>query len=433
MAGTASQMLPANRINPDRQRSRVHTQQTNEAFADAFAANFPQGPAAKRDGLVRILVEQGLPFEEAGAQADEMLRGATMLPGAAPVPPHLLGRGGDTTMLHVRPDEIPAIQDALDFKGTTNPRTGYLEFGGGGGTINGKGGSGNVSGGGRGNAGGGGFGNTGKGEQSRVNDRPGQQQQSWGNRPETSYGAPGNMGKYGTVALPEDKWSALKDQVDAYNDAAHKWNSGANRSLANFFNNAEPFGFSMQAPQLARPNTYVGGDYHLGLNPAALAGSVLGGASMIPGAGTALGGVLGKAYELSGAHNVMLGGDAVPGSWRDDLSTGKGTPQDGVGSGGDPTGRGRGDAGGTKLLPPISGNPNPTVTAPRTSPTPLPAGSSLPPITVPGGWQHVAGPNAIMAGAGRRGQSGLSPRSYRPCPGNRGAGLLCRVSRARAL
>lgn len=38
------------------------------------------------------------------------------------------GRHGDSLLVHIRPDELPAIQDALGSKGTRNPKTGFLEF-----------------------------------------------------------------------------------------------------------------------------------------------------------------------------------------------------------------------------------------------------------------------------------------------------------------
>lgn len=191
---------------------------------------------------------------------------------------------------------------------------------GGGGTINGAGGSGNVGGGGRGNARGGGIGNTGRGEQSRSNTRSGQQHASWGNRPTTAYGAPGHMGKYGTTALPETatpgkpamSWSSWKDQVDTYNAAANKWNkSAAQISPQNLLNNMSPYGFSMQAPELNKPKTYTGGDYHLGVNPAELAGGLL---SMY-GSGLISGPVAGNVYTAMGGQNVMLGGPGVPSGW----------------------------------------------------------------------------------------------------------------------
>ncbi len=197
-------------------------------------------------------------------------------------------------------------------------------YGGGGGTINGAGGSGNVSGGGRGNAGGGGKGNTGKGEQSRSNTSAGTQQKSWaGESGSTSYGAPTHTNKYGvTVARSPETWSALNDQVGAYNQAADRWNRGAGRSFGNFVNRSQPFGFSMEAPDFARPATYVGGDYHLGVNPAKFVGSLLGpwGSSLV------LGPAAGKIYTELGGQDVMLGGGDVPDTWHDWHGTGLGTP-----------------------------------------------------------------------------------------------------------
>ena len=139
----------------------------------------------------------------------------------------------------------------------------------------------------------------------------------------TDYGAPIHYGdqnnpitKGMVIAQNPQKWNATVDRVNTYNAAARNWNQSANQpSLGNLVNNIAPFGFSMQAPDYNKPKTYVGGDYHMGVNPMALAGSLLGGASMIPGAGTVAGYGLGKAYELAGGNNVMLGGGDVPKSW----------------------------------------------------------------------------------------------------------------------
>lgn len=72
-----------------------------------------------------------------------------------------MGQGRDSVLLHVQPDQVPTIAQALGHAGTVNPRTGLLGFwerggdgpGGGGGA--GDGGGGESEGGG---AGGGGFG-----------------------------------------------------------------------------------------------------------------------------------------------------------------------------------------------------------------------------------------------------------------------------------
>lgn len=369
-----------------------------EAFADAMVANFPQNPTLnqRRSGYAQILVQSGVPIEEAMAEAEiaiPSVSGSQMLPTG--VPPHELGRGGDTTMLHVRPDEIPAIQKALDFKGTVNPRTGYLEFGGGGGSINGKGGSGNVSGGGRGNTStGGGRGNNPGAGVDRVNDKLGTQQSSWGNRLETSYGAPYKTGKYGTVALPEDKWNAWSDQVDTYNEAANKWNAGTGRSFANFVNKSAPMGFSMQSPDFNRPSTYVDGAYHLGWNPGSLVGMATG--AVLPGSGFITSPLAQAAYTALGGKDLMITGGDVPKGW-DPHGAAPANPSPGAPS---PTGQGGtsgasrdsvGTTGLPALLPPVTGAASPGSTAP---------GSLLPPITpqpqrtqYPGAQINIAGPS----------------------------------------
>lgn len=128
----------------------------------------------------------------------------------------------------------------------------------------------------------------------------------------TPYGAPIHTNQYGSFAESPKTWDTTKQKVDTYNTAAQKWNASANTpSLANLVNNMAPGGFSMQAPDYNHPKTYVGGDYHLGLNPAALAGGMLG----MYGSGMVTGPLLGKAYTQFGGQNVMLGGGKVPDSW----------------------------------------------------------------------------------------------------------------------
>lgn len=153
----------------------------------------------------------------------------------------------------------------------------------------------------------------------------------------TSYGAPVRQNKYGVkTALPEtatpgkpaQAWGSWKDQVGTYNKAAEKWNAGAGPSFGNVVNNMSPYGFSMQAPDLNRPKTYTGGDYHLGVNPAELAGGLL---SMY-GSGLISGPMAGKVYTAMGGQNVMLGGPDVPGGW-DPKGAGAAVPNQAQGNG----------------------------------------------------------------------------------------------------
>jgi len=137
----------------------------------------------------------------------------------------------------------------------------------------------------------------------------------------TSYGAPIHTDQYGTQwAKNPQKWAALSDRVETYNKAARKWNAGAGPSIANAINGYAPMGFSMQAPDFARPATYTGGDYHLGVNPVGLAiglGSMAAGAPPVPGLGT----LASKAYNALGFHDLVLTGPDVPAGW-----TGPGMP-----------------------------------------------------------------------------------------------------------
>ncbi len=212
--------------------------------------------------------------------------------------------------------------------------------------------------------------------------------------PTTSYGAPthpgGRLDPEGRYALTPDRWNSLTDQVSKYNEAARQWNAGTGRSFANFVNRAQPFGFTMEAPELSKPKTYVDGDYHLGVNPLGLAGSVGGAIAGIPGVGTVAGGL----YDAFGGPHVMLGGGDVPSGWKSGLGTGSEAPDfSGNGATG-PQSPGRGDAGGTHLLPAIAGNPAAQQATAAPSPT---GGSLLPPITAPTGGTY---PGAYMPVAG---------------------------------
>ena len=148
--------------------------------------------------------------------------------------------------------------------------------------------------------------------------------------PHTVYGAPIHTNQYGSVALDPQHWQALNEKVAAYNQAARRWNTSAQQpSLANAINNTAPMGFSMEAPNINRPATYVGGDYHLGVNPMGLLGSVVGMGTMIPGAGSLLGAGLGKAYNAAGGQDVMLGGGQIPAGWANPSGPMSGPPGSG--------------------------------------------------------------------------------------------------------
>lgn len=178
----------------------------------------------------------------------------------------------------------------------------------------------NVGGGGLGGGGAGGGGGSGGGNVGGGSKSGGKSSGSGSNSGTTSYGAPVHTVTgpvYGgiQVAKSPQAWSALNNQVNTYNDAATKWNASAQTpSVGNFFNNIAPMGLSMQAPEFGKPKTYVGGDYHMGLNPADLAGGLLGGL-IAPGAGLLTGPLAGKLYQQAGLSNVMLGGGQVPGEW----------------------------------------------------------------------------------------------------------------------
>jgi hypothetical protein len=226
-----------------------------------------------------------------------------------------------------------------------------------------------------------------------------------GSRPtETSYGAPVRYNKYGIgVALPEtttpgkpaQSWSSWKDQVDTYNKAAEKWNAGAGRSFGNLINAMSPMGLSMQAPDLNRPVTYTGGDYHLGWNPGSLAG--------IPGmygSGIITGALGEKAYTALGGKNPILSGPDVPGGWDPKGASPAvpgGNPQS---TPGDP--QGKGDQSGMAAA--LIGNPVQSApggapfgaqpTPPAPSPTPGMFTPKIPNHSLPKGYQSMF-PNSL--------------------------------------
>lgn len=140
----------------------------------------------------------------------------------------------------------------------------------------------------------------------------------------TTYGAPVRVNALGVeTALGPSQWGAWQDQVDTYNKAAQRWNASAQQpSLSNLVNNSAPMGLSMQPPDINRPATYTGGDYHLGLNPAQLAGGLLG----MYGSGFVTGPIAGSLYTKAGGQNAMLSGPAAPSSWNWGGPQGQGQP-----------------------------------------------------------------------------------------------------------
>lgn len=132
--------------------------------------------------------------------------------------------------------------------------------------------------------------------------------------PVTSYGAPihtgtGPISRGIQVAQDPLHWQATVDRVKLYNDAATKWNASTGPSFGNLANHYAPLGLSMQPPDINRPSTFAGGDYHLGWNPGSLLG--LAGAT-IPGAGMLTGALGQAAYTAAGLPNAILGGSGTP-------------------------------------------------------------------------------------------------------------------------
>lgn len=180
--------------------------------------------------------------------------------------------------------------------------------------------------------------------------------------PTTSYGAPIHTG-FGSpisqgiqVARAPKPWQDLQNRVSIYNDAAQKWNQSAQTpSIGNLINKVAPLGLSMQAPDINRPSTFSGGDYHLGWNP----GSLLGLAGMaVPGLGSLTGSLGQAAYTAAGLPNAIIGGQGSMGmpNWSKANGFGQmvaGIPQSsGIGAPGapGPTGPMTANAGGVPWL-----------------------------------------------------------------------------------
>lgn len=131
----------------------------------------------------------------------------------------------------------------------------------------------------------------------------------------TDYGSPIHTSTgpvYGGIQATQDPahWQATVNRVGDYNKAAEAWNKSAQQpSLSNLLNSYAPMGLSMQAPNLNRPVTFAGGDYHLGWNPGSLLGLAGG---TIPGASIPLGAMGQGLYTAMGGQNPILGGPGAP-------------------------------------------------------------------------------------------------------------------------
>lgn len=166
-----------------------------------------------------------------------------------------------------------------------------------------------------------------------------------------------------SVAVGPELQKKNAQRAATYNAAANKWNQGARqRSFANFLNAASPMGFSMEPPDIARPATFSGSDYHLGWNPGSLVGLATG--AVLPGSGLITGPLGQMAYTGMGGKNVMLGGPGdmgmqtwdAPGTGNQPSPTGALTP-----GGGQLAGRTEGDQSGMAAALLAGG---PTVSAP---------------------------------------------------------------------
>lgn len=166
----------------------------------------------------------------------------------------------------------------------------------------------------------------------------------------------------------------------------------------------------MEAPQYGRPKTYVGGDYHLGVNPAAAAVDL---ATMAMGVPGPWGSIAGKAYNKFGGQDVMLGGGQVPGNWADHTGPMTGSPGSppgtqvaghpggvpgGQNTGGNPMLAFGGSPGGIPGGATFGQQPNIGVTRPPQPPVMTPPGQpgqppfftpQLPNHTVPQGYQSA--------------------------------------------
>lgn len=148
-----------------------------------------------------------------------------------------------------------------------------------------------------------------------------------------------------------------------------------------------PLGFGSVAPSPTQPSSYVGGDYHYGVNPAAAVGGVAGMAAGIPG----IGALMGQGYHALGGPDVVLGG---PGS----------TPLPGAGGApGAPAGGGEvphnaSGTGGPGAAPLVSATPTATAT---TGSTPLQAPPAAATASGPGvnaSGQKSQGGGTIISG-----------------------------------
>jgi hypothetical protein len=319
---------------------------------------------------------------------------------------------GDTVLAQISPTEV-ALLLAHGGSGRVNPKTGIRQFFGdeGGGGLGGRGYGGAGPSGGDRNSGNGGthggsrapggsiaaaaangdasaraaqaatersLGTDGRGPATGTETSPG----LFATGKLTPYGAPVRVNALGIeTALPENPsttnpstptWGGWKDEVDSYNQAARQWNA---RTLKDRIANAmAPLGLTSVAPDLSRPATFVDGTYHIGLNPAAAIGSIVGGL-VAPGLGVPTSALAGGAYNALGGRDVVLTGSDIPKTWDPNGAATVGASSSPAASG--PASSPSSPSGGThgaQLLPPIAGNGVTTIP---------PSGSTLPPTTAP--------------------------------------------------
>jgi hypothetical protein len=225
-----------------------------------------------------------------------------------------MGRGGDTMLAHINPQEAQMLK-AAGGAGTINPATGLPEF-----RPSGSWGKDAPASGGRV---GGQLGNTGAGKNGSRGGTVG-----LGSTPQTKAAAFGksiysdikianpesgrilNPSDYGGIVTQsgDNKYSTGNDD-HAYNAAIDNWNQrDFGDRLLNFF---APLGLTSVKPEYSRPATYSGGDFHTGVNPAAAGAGLL---SMLgpPGLGTLVSPIAGAAWDAFGGQNpVLTGPDTV--------------------------------------------------------------------------------------------------------------------------
>ena len=132
-----------------------------------------------------------------------------------------------------------------------------------------------------------------------------------------------------SVAVGPDLANKNAQRAATYNAAAHEWNAGTGRSFNNFVNAMSPMGFSMEPPDIARPQTFSGSTYHLGWNPGSLMGLATG--AVVPGSGLITGPMGQAAYTALGGKNPILTGPGKMGmpTWD---APGTGNPKNPMGA-----------------------------------------------------------------------------------------------------